>query len=185
MTKTDRILIATMKTGGIVLPSATLTAFEYHGPDSKTGFSLAACCAMLDMESYGGLNIWGHDPWNSRAYPKGAAHPASPLLKDYVTAANYKAYKASRNAGMQPQGCGSTQLTSPSYQEEAEKLGGCWKPVHNRTVGFHVLGELFAEFDGALGGFGAYNGSGAGGTYAHSAVSLMAGWQARFDHALA
>lgn len=180
----DQKLVAAMKAAGIVYPADTLRAFEATGPNSKSGFSLAACCAMLDQESYGGENLWGHDLWNARQYPRGAAHPASPLVRDVVTEASYKAYKLRRNMGMQPQGCGPTQLTSEGYQIEAEHAGGCWVPVHNMTVGFRLLAELFIEH-GPLGAFGAYNGSGPNGTYAHAAVSLMGGWQARFDHALA
>ena len=159
-----------------------ISAFTHVGADHLVGFTLAACCAMVENES-GGRMIWGADPWNRGAYPRGEA--LSPVLHEQpVTEENYHIYRARRNSGMQPQGCGITQLTSPSLQIEAEKAGGCWVPFYNCVIGFHFLRGLFVSHGSALGGFTAYNGSGPAATaYAERAVSRTAQIQEQFNRA--
>lgn len=159
-----------------------VSAFDHVGAAAHVGFTLAACCAMVEKES-GGRMVWGADPWNAAAYPRGLALPAS-LSETPVTEANYAAYRDRRNAGLQPQGCGITQLTSPSLQIQAERAGGCWVPFYNCVVGFHFLRGLFVAHQSPLAGFTAYNGSGpAAAAYAAQAVALMKGWQARINAA--
>jgi hypothetical protein len=181
MSATDEQLELVMKRNGIVYPDQTLAAFKLIGPIPKVGFSLAACCAVLDNETGGGENVWGHDPWDEEAYPKGIAHPAGPP-NDPVTQWTYTQYKEKRDAGMQPQGCGPCQLTDASLQIEAEKLGGCWVPQHNMTIGFRFLSQLFLEHGSAEAGFAAYNGSGPDAEeYGVRAAALADEWQARFN----
>lgn len=161
-----------------------VSAFDHIGPVLRVGFDLAAVCAMVENES-GGEMVWGHDPWNAAAYPKGRA--LDPALEGaLVSESNYHEYKARRNAGMQPQGCGVTQLTSTSLQVAAERAGGCWVPFYNCLIGFRFLLSLFNQHGSAFTGFAAYNGSGpAAEAYGRRAVALQADWQARLDRALA
>jgi hypothetical protein len=161
-----------------------LSAFNHVGHDQTVGFTLAACCAMVQKES-GGRMIWGADPWNEAAFPRGAAlDPA--LHEQPVTQADYHAYRARRNSGMQPQGCGITQLTAASLQVEAENAGGCWVPLWNTVVGFQQLRSLFEHAGSEHAGFRSYNGSGsAAEAYADGAVALAADWQSRINRALA
>lgn len=159
-----------------------VSAFDHVGEVVHAGFGLAACCAMVEKES-GGRMVWGADPWDSAAYPHGLALPVD-LQEQPVTEANYHAYRDRRNGGMQPQGCGITQLTSPSLQVEAERAGGCWVPFYNVVIGFHYLRGLFVAHGSALAGFTAYNGSGpAALAYGQQAVGLMNAWQRRFNAA--
>lgn len=161
-----------------------LRAFNHVGHDQTVGFTLATACAMVQKES-GGRMIWGADPWNKAAFPKGAAlDPA--LHEQPVTAANYHAYAARRDAGMQPQGCGITQLTSPSLQKQADQAGGCFVPLDNAVTGFRFLRAQFETGGSEHAGFRNYNGSGpAAEAYADGAVKLAAEWQSRINHALA
>lgn len=157
-----------------------VSAFNHLGADLKVGFTLAACCAVVEQES-GGRMIWGADPWNQVAYPKGLALDPS-LNEKPVTELNYHAYKARRNRGMQPQGCGITQLTYPPLQVEAEEAGGCWVPFYNCLIGFKYLRELFTTHGSAEAGLAAYNGSGsAAQQYGARAFALAEAWQVRFN----
>jgi hypothetical protein len=163
--------------------STTLSALNHVTGDPKVGFDLAACCAMVQNES-GGRMVWGHDPWDSGMYPKGLALPVA-LEGATVSQHDYTAYKARRNGGMQPQGCGITQLTSAGLQVDAERAGGCWVPFYNCLIGFRFLKGLFVAHGSALAGFTAYNGSGpAAQAYGERAVELQAGWQQRLNAAL-
>lgn len=155
---------------------AIIQAFNQLGADPAIGFTLAACLAVVENES-SGENVWGHDPWNQREFPKGEAHPPGPPV-DPVTQETYTRYKLLRDQGYQPQGCGPCQLTSPDLQVAAERAGGCWIPIHNCYVGFGYLRRLFMAYQGAAGGFAAYNGSGpAAVAYAARAVQWTARWQ--------
>jgi hypothetical protein len=137
---------------------------------------------MVQNES-GGRMVWGHDPWDEHAYPRGAALSAV-LEGKNVTQGDYTRYKTRRNQGLQPQGCGITQLTSASLQIEAEQAGGCWVPFYNCIVGFHFLKGLFQTHGSALAGFTAYNGSGpAAQAYGERSVAVAAEWQQRFNRA--
>ena len=159
---------------------AIVHAFNHVGADPHVGFDLAACIAVIENES-GGENVWGHDPWNQAAYPKGPAHPAGPPV-DPVTQDNYTAYKLLRNEGRQPQGCGPCQLTSEGLQVAAERAGGCWLPIFNCQVGFEYLKELFVEHGSAAAGFSSYNGSGpAAEEYGARAIVLQDQWQTRIN----
>ena len=161
-----------------------LSAFNKVGRNQNVGFTLAACCAMVQKES-GGRMIWGADPWNEAAFPSGAALDSA-LHEQPVIEADYHVYRARRNGGMQPQGCGITQLTSASLQIQAEQAGGCWVPLWNTVVGFQTLRSLFENAGSEHAGFRNYNGSGpAAEAYADGAVELAAEWQSRINHALA
>ncbi|HEY1716206.1 MAG TPA: hypothetical protein VGG07_25135 [Solirubrobacteraceae bacterium] len=157
-----------------------VSAYDHLPQPGPAHFDLAACCAMVQEES-GGRMIWGADPWDSAAYPRGRALPIA-LCEQPVTAGAYQAYKRKRDQGLQPQGCGITQLTSPSLQIMAEQAGGCWVPFYNAKIGFQVLRGLFATHTTDVAAFAAYNGSGpAADAYGERVATLQAQWQARLS----
>lgn len=80
-----------------------------------------------------------------------------------VTEANVREFLALRAATGRSNGCGSTQLTSASLQDECMAAGGLWVPQHNLAVGFHYLHDLIVLY-GVEQGCAAYNG-GAGGRF--------------------
>jgi hypothetical protein len=122
--------------------------------------------AVLDQESGGGHNVWGHDP--VKCGPKGGA----------VTRANYATYKRERgHCGMQ--GCGPMQLTWYAFQDEADRLGGCWDPRINIRVGAQTLGKLVRQH-GLAAGIARYNGTGpAAQRYSRQVLQRVAVWTDR------
>jgi hypothetical protein len=176
VTHSDERQAAVLETHGLDNALDAVHAFETVGGRARAGFDLAACCALLVNES-NGRNLWGGDPWNRDEYPRGIALNPS-LNESEVSQGVYTVYKLRRNSGLQPQGCGPCQLTDASLQIEAEKLGGCWIPVHSMTVGFRFLQQLFVEHGSAYAGFEAYNGSGpAAEAYAQRACGQQAEWR--------
>lgn len=171
---------ATVEIVAAVLANAEVivSAYNHVGDHPATGFALAACCAMAEEES-GGEHIWGHDAWDPIAYPRGKALPIE-LEGKPVHERDYIIYKRLRNNGLQPQGCGITQLTSAGYQEDAEHAGGCWVPFFNARTGFAILKGLFAREGNPTAGFAAYNGSGAAAlAYGERVEALRVGWAQR------
>lgn len=169
-----------VKIVGAVLENADVivSAFLHVRPNPATGFDLSACLAMVQEES-GGNNVWGADAWNPEAYPAGLALPVE-LNEQEVTEADYHAYRAKRNRGLQPQGCGLTQLTSEGYQHSAELAGGCWIPFYNARTGFAILRGLFARYKTPVDAFAAYNGSGpAADAYGARVAAFRTTWQDR------
>ena len=131
-----------LRRAGIVYPNWTRQAA------AKWDLDLAFFCAILCMETSGGLNIYGHDPTIFVG--------AGP-----VTQANYAAYAHLRDVTGELQGVGPCQLTAKSLQQEADLAGGCWQPEHNLAVGAHFLAQLVTEHGGNLqAAASAYNGSG-------------------------
>lgn len=151
-----------MRRAGIVNPIWTLIASR------KVGLPLSLACAFLDQETGGGHNVFGHDP----TIFAGAGQ---------VDKTKYLAYRKQRGprgaGGMQ--GVGPLQLTYFSYQDEADALGGCWKPLANLTVGFRLAAGLVRR-NGLRSGVAAYNGSGpAADRYAASVLAREKVWAAR------
>lgn len=95
----------------------------------EQSFPYYVLCAFLEQESYGGKNVFGHD-----GGPSGWASGWG-----RVTKAKYLKYREGRRAGRGMQGVGPMQLTWWEFQDRADKLGGCWKPYHNITVGVQLL----------------------------------------------
>lgn len=131
------------------------------------GLELAAAATMLEKESAGGQNVWGHDPGAS---VKGGT----------VTRENYMAYRRSIELGRSGrQGCGPCQLTYGPLQDQADDLGGCWDPRFNLRVGFRHLAGLIRSH-GLHDGFRRYNGSGSAAVrYADDAMRKLGTWRAR------
>jgi len=86
---------------------------------------------MLELESSGGRNVWGHDAVDTGGiYTKGAE----------VDRATYLRYREERVAGrIRTQGVGPAQLTYWKFQDMADEMGGCWQVEINVRVGFGIL----------------------------------------------
>ncbi len=147
---TDAALLPLLTKQGFQNPQMILTARTA----AKLGLPLA--CAMLETETGGGYNEWGHDPTN---FIGGFDHVSGIHWGETISKAAYVAYKAQRAKGGF-QGVGPCQLTSGGLQDEADKAGGCWLPAHNMAVGFHYLHDLIQTHGSVLAGCVAYNGSG-------------------------
>lgn len=136
----------------------------------RTDCPLAAAAAMLMLETSGGKNIYGHDAVTCAEPPYQKGGP--------VTRENYAAYKARRGeCGMQ--GVGPAQLTWHTFQDDADRLGGCWQPEINCRIGFGLLGAYIYQ-DGYHLGFKRYNtGSSVPGpsAYADRAMLILPRWQ--------
>ena len=157
---------------------ATLTVLAQHGiqrPDevielaALTGLELAAAATLLDKESSGGRNVYGHDPVDTGGfYEKGGP----------VTRESYLLYKEHR-VELGAQGVGPTQLTFMAFQDRADVRGGCWDWRVNALVGFEILSGLI-KAKGVRNGFRAYNGSGAAAeAYATDAMKRLQVWRER------
>lgn len=144
MTTRDLRLVRTMRRQGIVYPRITLREAR------RAGLPLSLACALLQKESGGGKNEFGHDPTSSI--------PEAWMGKT-VTRIRYLYYKRNRQRGAGMQGVGPCQLTWWATQDRADALGGCWKPGPNMRVGFSALRALIRAH-GIQSGAAAYNGSG-------------------------
>lgn len=138
------------------------------------GCPLSVACAMVTMES-NGRNVWGHDPTSS----------IPPSWKGgKVTRLRHLFYKV-RRGRYGAQGEGPGQLTSPGLQDAADRLGGCWKPLHNLEVAFSYLVSLEREFGSWRLAFQHFNGSGpAAVAYGKRAEELITWFHKSFVDAL-
>lgn len=149
-----------LKQYGIKYPATTVWAAR------RTNTPLAIACALLEQETAGGQNVFGHDP----TIYVGAGK---------VTKAKYVAYKRARGK-TRMQGVGPCQLTWWSTQDKADALGGCWKPGLNMHVGFTLLMGNIKGF-GRWDGIRRYNGSGeAAKAYANTVTTKIKKWEQRF-----
>lgn len=147
---------------------------DFHGDSVATnlvkaarhsGLRVSMGCALVEDES-GFKNVFGHDP---TIFSGGGR----------VTRVRYLAYKALRKATGKMQGVGYVQLTWYEYQDEADKLGGCWKAYPNMLVGFRALAANI-QAHGEHAGIAAYNGSGpAAEKYADLLIERARGWHDR------
>ena len=154
-------LIERLRAGGIVAPRTTVREAR------RAGLRLDLACAMLEKESSGGRNVYGHDPTIFKGRGK-------------VTRANYAEYKrrriASGNKAMQ--GVGPCQLTWWELQDTADAQGGCWRPEINMRVGFGQLAALVMRH-GEAEGARRYNGSGAAAeAYSRDLMAKARRWKA-------
>lgn len=104
-------------------------------------------CAFLVQETGGGRNVFGSDP----TVFAGAGE---------VTRSKYLAYKEVRERTGLMQGIGPMQLTWSTYQDQADRLGGAWKPYANMLVGFRHVAALHRSAGSWTAAAHAYNGSG-------------------------
>lgn len=124
MSKLKKLIAASRH--GIKRPYQAMRAAD------EVGLPFEVMCAVLEKESYGGKNIFGHDP----TIFVGAGR---------VTKKKYLAYKKQRQAGRGMQGVGPMQLTWWEFQDRADALGGCWKPYNNMLVGARLLSEYYKQ----------------------------------------
>jgi hypothetical protein len=131
----------------------------------RAGLDPALAFALVERES-DFRNVFGNDPVRS---PQVRGEP--------VTRGGYLRYRELRDRGHGPQGVGLTQLTWPSFQDEADGMGGCWKTRTQLRVGFRVLaGHIRAR--GEHDGVAAYNGTGPRAErYADEVLRLRARWE--------
>ena len=136
-------LIERLRAAGIVAPRTAVREAK------RAGLALELACALLEKESSGGRNVFGHDPTIFAGAGK-------------VTRANYAEYKRRRIASGNKlmQGVGPCQLTWWELQDAADAGGGCWHPEVNMRVGFRHLATLVERY-GRGDGARRYNGSGA------------------------
>jgi hypothetical protein len=135
----------------------------------RTRIPLSVIVALVEQES-SFRNVWGCDP-----APNGGT---GGLCHKPVTRRRYLTYRGARGrtgrGGMQ--GVGYTQLTWYSFQDAADKLGGCWQPIPNITVGASLVWKLIRDH-GRIGGLRRYNGSGpAADRYAQQVNDRIGRW---------
>ena len=136
---------------------------------AAAGLDPALAATLLQKESGGGHNLWGHDAVETGGnYGKGGP----------VTEEAYRKYRRDRGR-FGAQGVGPTQLTFPGFQDMADDRGGCFDWRVNCAVGFEILaGHIRVR--GVRDGFRAYNGSGAQAErYADDAMEKLATWRSR------
>jgi hypothetical protein len=128
----------------------------------KAGIPRSRGFALIQTET-NFRNIYGHDPTIFAGHGR-------------VTADNYARYKRERGH-THMQGVGPAQLTYWSIQDDADRIGGCWKPEANLLVGFRYLAESCRNL-GTRQGIAAYNGAGAAAqAYASRVMSRERGWK--------
>lgn len=127
----------------------------------RAGLSFAVLCAVLEQETGGGHNVFGHDAVRN------------PIKGGSVTKDRYMLYKHYRQQGLGMQGVGPMQLTYYAYQDLADKLGGCWKVQYNIRVGANKLAKDINRY-GLYGALKAYNGSDA---YAKEVMLRVNKWK--------
>jgi len=118
------------------------------------------------QESGGGKNEWGHDP---------TIFICGGTFGQPVTEESYTAYVVERDATGKMQGVGPCQLTWKGYQDQADALGGCWKPIINMIVGFGIIAGYRKAGLSWRDCWKRYNGSDA---YADQMVKRQAEWKA-------
>lgn len=166
----DAKLIQRLQAGGIKAPEMAIAEAR------NAGLDLAYACALLEKESGGGANVFGHDRDSQGRYIFPARDGAVPVTEEL-----YREYKRRRGpagkGGMQ--GVGPTQLTWWEFQDEADREGGCWKPAVNMRVGFRRLASLMRQH-GEADGARRYNGTGAAAErYSVDLRAKASAWRAR------
>jgi len=160
-----------MNADQVLATHGILRAAEVVQHAREAGLDLAAAATLLEKESSGGQNIFGHDNVKTNGiYQKG----------QLVTKEVFLRYKAARQRGeIGPQGVGPTQLTLPAFQDQADREGGCFDWTVNVKVGFGILAGHIRS-NGVRDGFRAFNGSGPDAErYAADAMLKLAVWQSR------
>jgi len=131
----------------------------------RTGCPLEFALTLLDLESSGGLNIFGT--------PK---KPCGQPRNREVTEATYRAY-LSRRTECGTQGVGPLQLTWGPTQDLADQQGGCWRPEVNVQVGLGVFAGHLQRY-GERDAFSRWNTGASGDTpYSQRAMAMLPGWR--------
>jgi peptidoglycan hydrolase-like protein with peptidoglycan-binding domain len=171
----SQTVIERLRAGGIVAPKTCVAEA------ARAGLRLELAAALLEKESAGGHNVFGHDRDGSGKYIFPARDGTVKVTKELYV--EYRQRRvASGNKAMQ--GVGPCQLTWFSFQDEADKLGGCWKPQINMRVGFRRLATLVRTHGDSVGAR-MYNGSGdAAVAYSADLLKKAGVWKARLDGAV-
>ena len=170
----SQTVIERLRAGGIVSPKMCVAEA------ARVGLPLEYAAALLEKESGGGHNVFGHDRDRSGKYIFPARDGTVKVTKEL-----YLEYKRRRQASGNKvmQGVGPCQLTWYSFQDDADKEGGCWNPQINMRVGFRRLANLIKDKGEAVGAR-MYNGSGpAAEQYSRDLLKRAATWRARLDGA--
>lgn len=102
----------------------------------RAGVNFAAVCAFLEKESGGGDNVFGHDKDSSGRIIFHGQTGRVPVTKE-----RYLEYRTFRRRTGKMQGVGPMQLTWYSFQDNADKLGGCWIPKYNIREALRIIKE--------------------------------------------
>jgi uncharacterized protein YcbK (DUF882 family)/peptidoglycan hydrolase-like protein with peptidoglycan-binding domain len=163
----DTALFDRLRSAGIVNPRTMVSEA------TAVGLRLGVAAALLEKESRGGLNLFGHD--RDRHTGKYIFPARDGDVK--VTKALYHEYRAKRDATGNCQGVGPCQLTAKFLQDAADKAGGCFKPAVNMRIGFGHMASLMKQ-NGERTGARMYNGSGdAAEAYADDLLKKAARWE--------
>jgi hypothetical protein len=128
--------IKILREGGNIRPEQSIEAALEEGID------LPVAATLLEKESSGGRNVWGHDAVRTDGiYVKGSE----------VTESVYRTYLNAVKAGrIGRQGVGPCQCTSAEFQNRADALGGSWDPVANMRSGFRGMQDRIARARGDI-----------------------------------
>ncbi len=158
-----------MTAAEVLAKHRTQRAAEVVELAAAAGLELAAAATLLEKESDGGNNVFGHDDVETGGFYKKGGQ---------VTEEAYRNYKAHRKE-FGAQGVGPTQLTLPAFQDRADARGGTFDFRVNCQVGFEILAEHI-QANGVHDGFRAYNGSGPKAErYADDAINKLDVWRSR------
>jgi len=133
----------------------------------RSKLSVPLVCAVVDVES-NFRNVFGHDGGPGHTNPIKSPQGGTLL----VTKERYDRYVHHRDLGRGHQGVGPMQLTFGPWQDEAQKLGGCWKEEFNIHVGVKELAGLIRQH-GEREGLRRYN-AGASGGHEYPGIVLKA-----------
>jgi hypothetical protein len=138
--------------------------------DAGLSQSLGLALRTQETGIKGDGNVFGHDPTifvgghdkrHNKTYTK-------------VTKTAYLAYKAQRGprGGGGMQGVGPLQLTYYTFQDEADRLGGCWVAAVNYRVGFRDLAHLIRMTGSERKALATYNGGASNPNFDYAASVL-------------
>lgn len=153
-----RVLAVPLMAGDIQHAQATFTAAE------TAELPLPAACALLEKETGGGANVWGHDP--------GGVFCGLPGV---VTEQLFVAFLWEiRHNGRRSNGVGPTQITYAGHFDVMEKRGlRPWIPMDNMIYGFELLrSEWESHSHDWVAAGTAYNGAAAYGVDLEKRVQL-------------
>lgn len=137
------------------------------------GLELAVGCIVYIQESSGGRNIYD----GKLSSCPGVVYPER---YTEVTEANYQVVKDNRRTCGR-KGVGPTQITDVALQEEADAIGGAWRPEVNTLVGFNFMRKCIEENGGDVErGMNRYNSGSPTSGYGTTVVGngLLAEWRA-------
>ncbi len=170
----SQTVIDRLKAGGILSPKMVVAEA------ARAGLRLEVAAALLEKESAGGHNVFGHDRDRNHVYIFPARDGTVKVTKEL-----YLEYKRKRIASNNKlmQGVGPCQLTWWEFQDDADAEGGCWRPQINMRIGFRRMASLMKAHGDSLGAE-RYNGSGPNAVkYSKDLLERVAAWKARLGDA--